>query len=215
VEEIKQAIIDAGSDDELVFGFPEKEGGLHIQQNPDEYAEFVHYVATHLPPAKLAIDIGIAAGGQTKFLRDYYPVEKTLIVDIGLHPKFHHWARIRQLVKTDIVLELIADSHTREVREALLPYRGQVDFAFIDGDHSYTGLKKDIELVKVLARPGATFILHDTTAVPDCAQVSEELKTDPDFELLRDINTHFGISIWKYLAVKAPKGGWLWRTFGW
>ncbi len=213
-EDIRQAIIEAGSDNTEMFGFPEKADGLHLQQDPDEYADFVHFMASEMPPAKLGLDIGIASGGQTKFLRDYYPIEKTLIVDIGEHPKFPHWQRIKPTVRSEIVFEMIADSHAPEVREALAPFAGQVDFAFIDGDHSYKGLKQDIVLAKTVAREGALFILHDTTAVEDCARVAEEMKHSADFEPIRDFNRRFGISVWRYLAKKGPEQGLLSRLLG-
>jgi methyltransferase family protein len=210
VESLRDAIISAGSDSADFFGFPEIEDGLHLQQNPQEYAEFVHFMATSVPPSKLAIDIGIASGGQTKFLRDYYRIDKSIIVDIGDHNKFHHWSRIRKLMNTEIVLEVIADSHSERVRNALLPYAGKVDFAFIDGDHSYRGLKQDLILAKAIAVPGATFALHDTTAVKDCARVFAEMKCSPDFELLGNFSHRFGISVWRYLAVKRNHKQSLW-----
>ena len=215
LEQIRKAIINAGSDNEGFFGFPVKEDGIHLQQDPDEYAEFVHFVASNLPPSSLAIDIGIASGGQTKFLRDYYSIERTIILDIGQHPKFQHWPRIKKNVKSTIELELIMDSHCKEARTALLHYKGQVDFAFIDGDHSYKGLKRDIDLVKFLAKPDAIFILHDTISVHDCALVSKELSADKDFELIRNIDKKFGISIWRYLAQRPLRSEFLWKNFGW
>lgn len=214
VEEIRQAINEAGSDDAEMFGFPVKEDGLYLQQNPEEYAEFVCYMANEAPPADLALDIGIASGGQTKFLRDYYPIARTIVIDIGEHPKFHHWARIKPSVKTEIVLELIQDSHVKSVREALKPFAGQVDFAFIDGDHSYKGLKQDINLAKTVTRKDALYVLHDTLAVPDCKRVFDELNWDDDFELLRNFDKRFGISVWRYLAVRGPVSHWRMRLFG-
>lgn len=213
-DEIRQAIIEAGSDHSEMFGFPEKADGLHLQQDPDEYAEFVCFMANEAPPATLALDIGVASGGQTKFLRDFYTVDKTIIVDIGEHPKFHHWDRIKKLVKTEIVLEIIKDSHGKAVAEALKPYAGQVDFAFIDGDHSYKGLKLDINLTKTVARKGALFVLHDTLEVPDCKRVFDELTTDEDFELVRNFDRRFGISVWRYLAVRGPDKSWWSQLFG-
>ncbi len=210
VDHIRKAVIGAGSDSESHFGFPVIEDGLHLQQNPQEYAEFVHFMATEVPPSKLALDIGIASGGQSKFLRDYYRVDKSIFVDIGEHPKFPDWARIRNLVKTDIVLEIIDDSHSDRVKKALMPYAGQVDFAFIDGDHSYRGLKQDLILAKAVAKPWAIFALHDTTAVKDCARVFAEMKRSADFELLANFSHRFGISVWRYLAVKRDHKPGIW-----
>lgn len=210
-EDIKQAVIEAGSDDSNHFSFPEKEDGLHLQQDPEEYSAFVHYAMTSLQPPELALDIGIASGGQTKFLRDYFPIKKTLIIDIGDHHKHHHWQRIKPMVKTDIVMEKITDSHSAEAREALLPYKGQIDFAFIDGDHTYVGLTQDVDLFREVAKPGAIFVLHDTTCVKDCAKVMEDLLKDPAVERLKNFDNKFGISVWRLKEIGRPKRSWIAR----
>lgn len=197
-DELVEAIKAAGSDNTEFFGFPEKEDGLYLQQEPTEYADFVHYMATEGKPATLALDIGVASGGQTKFLRDYYSVEKTIVVDLGVHPNFKHWERIKPTVNTEIVLEIIADSHAPHVREKLMPFAGKIDFAFIDGDHSYRGLKQDLFLASELLIPGAVVVLHDTLEVPDCHKVFLELARSPRWELLRNFDDKFGISVWKF-----------------
>ena len=203
-EEIKQAVIEAGSDDGKHFDFPEIEDGLHLQQDPEEYSAFVHYVSTELEPAELALDIGIASGGQTKFLRDYYSIKKTLILDNGEHHKHFHWHRIKPMINTEIVMEKICDSHSEEAREALLPYKGQIDFAFIDGDHSYKGLTQDIDLFKEVGKKGSIFVLHDTKCVPDCAKVMKDLLKDESVELLKNFDNVFGISVWRLNHVGRP-----------
>lgn len=214
-EQLIDAIRACGSDNEEFFGYPEREDGLYLQQDPDEYAAFVEFVANNVPASKLSIEIGVASGGQTKFLRDYFSVDKTIIVDIGMHPNHNHWKRIKQSVKTDFVLEIIGDSHAPQVRKDLLPYARQIDFAFVDGDHSYTGLKKDMFLMKELLTPGAITVLHDTHAVPDCNKVFEELKASDDFELLENFVSRFGISVWRYTGAGKSNVNWFNRRFGW
>lgn len=214
-ESLCEAIRNCGSDDEAFFGYPVREDGLFLQQDPDEFASFVEYMASNFPPSKLSIDIGIAAGGNTKFVRDYYPVEKTIILDIGQHPRHGHWPRIKKQVRSDIILEIIDDSHAPHVREKLLPYAGKIDYAFVDGDHSYRGLKQDIFLMKELLMPGAVMTLHDTHAVEDCNRVFEELKHSEDFELLKNFVSRFGISVWRYTGKGKSTVGYLNRRFGW
>ena len=187
----------AGSGSMSYFGYPELKNGLYLQQDSEEFASFVHYVASKLPPATLSLDLGTASGGQTKFLRDYYSCDKTIILDIGLHPNFKEWARIKPTVNSDIILELIDDSHSPTVAAKLEQFAGQIDFAFVDGDHSYRGLKKDIFLVRELLRVGGYLILHDTLAVPDCKRVYDELLASPLFGLIRNFDFRFGISIWQ------------------
>ncbi len=197
-QELIEAIKAAGSDNADFFGYPEKQDGLFLQQDPEEYAAYVHFMVTECEPSKFALDIGIASGGQTKFIRDYYPVENTVVVDIGQHPNFKHWDRIKKLVKGNIVEEIIDDSHAPQVREKLLPYAGKFDFSFIDGDHSYRGLKQDLFLARELLQPGAIVVLHDTTEVKDCHKVFLELEKSDNWELLRNFESRFGISIWRF-----------------
>ena len=201
-EEVLRAIKAAGSSQQEFFGYPVREDGLYLQQDPEEYAAFVHFMATNVPPAKLSLEIGIASGGQTKFLRDYWHSEKTIIVDLGQHEVFPQWQRIKKSVNSEIVLEIIDDSHAPRVREQLKPYFGQVEFAFVDGDHNYRGLRQDIFLTKDLLLPGGLMVLHDTAAVYDCKMVFDELLRSKDFTLVRNSQNRFGISVWKLLRVK-------------
>lgn len=195
--ELIKLIEAAGSGSTAHFGYPELKDGLFLQQDPEEFASFVHFVASELPPAALSLDLGTASGGQTKFLRDYYSCDKTIVLDIGLHPNFVEWARIKPQVNSDIILEIIDDSHSPKVATQLAPFTGQIDFAYVDGDHSYRGLKKDIFLVRELLRLGGYLVLHDTLAVPECKRVYDELLSSPYFVLIRNFDYRFGISIWQ------------------
>lgn len=201
-EALVTAVEQAGSADADFFGYPFRPDGLFLQQDSEEYAGFVHFMATKIPPAELSLEIGVAAGGQTKFLRDYWQAKKTIIVDIGQHPQFPEWKRIKQSVNSDIILEVIDDSHSARVRQKLLPFAGQIDFAFVDGDHTYRGLRKDIFLTKELLKPGALMVLHDSAAAGDVNQVFRELLFSKDFVLVRNFQNRLGISVWKLMRLK-------------
>lgn len=62
---------------------------------------------------------------------------------------------------------LEADSHIHLTKSKILKWlRGQeLDFLFIDGDHSYSGVKADFEMYGPLVRPGGMIAFHDI--VPD------------------------------------------------
>jgi len=203
-----------GSENETFFGYPVVEGGLYLQQDPFEFAALTKFLAEEVKSADLTLDLGIASGGQTKFLRDHFEAKETIILDDGKHPLFHHWERIKKEVKSDIVFEMIEDSHKPSVREALKPWYGKVDLAYVDGDHSYKGLRQDIFLMKHLMKDGSLLILHDTTAVWDCRRVFEDLVKSPDFHLYRNFDNRFGISVWiKAGRRRIPK--WHSHAFGW
>ncbi len=196
-DEFMKIVEEAGSSDEQFFGYPVREDGLYLQQDSEEFAAFLHFMATKARPAEYSMDIGIASGGQTKLLRDYYPCEKTIVVDIGTHPVFPHWKRIKQDLNSDLIEEVIADSHAPSTREKLLKYTDKIDFAYVDGDHSYHGLRKDIFLTKELLKVGGLMVLHDTLGVWDCKRVFDDLIQAKDFSLVRNLPYRFGISIWQ------------------
>lgn len=203
-----------GSGDEAFFGYPIIEDGLYLQQDPFEFAALTKFLAEEVKFAELTLDIGIASGGQTKFLRDHFEARETIILDDGNHPLFPHWERIKKDIKTDIVFEMIDDSHKPSVRESLKPWYGKVDLAYVDGDHSYKGLRQDIFLMKHLMKDGAFMILHDTTAVWDCRKVFDDLLKSPEFHLYRNFDNRFGISVW-IRAGRRRQPKWYSHAYGW
>ena len=59
----------------------------------------------------------------------------------------------------------------------------RIDFLFIDGDHSYAGVKRDFEMYSQLVRPGGRIALHDILIRPACPDIEvfrfwQELKVD-------------------------------------
>jgi predicted O-methyltransferase YrrM len=91
------------------------------------------------------------------------PLNSTLIgIDVQLSEGIE--SRIRAKMKSGQSLHLIeADSHAGETRRQVLEIVGgkSLDFLFIDGDHSYAGVKKDFEDFASLVRPGGIVAFHD------------------------------------------------------
>lgn len=214
IAELVERIKSSGSSDARFFGYPIRDQGLFLQQDPLEFAQFVHFMATQYGCADLTLDIGIASGGQTKFLRDYFKCKRTIIVDNGEHSMFPHWSRIKPMVDTNWEDEIISDSHASAVRERLAKYDNSLDFAFVDGDHSYRGLRKDIFLVTPLLKDYAVMALHDTAAVGACKRVYDDLLNSRNFTRLRAFDNRFGISVWMRLP-RRRKQHWFNHTYGW
>jgi len=59
------------------------------------------------------------------------------------------------------------DSHSIETLRKIegILRNNRVDFLFIDGDHSYEGVKKDFEMYSPLVRKGGIIAFHDI--IPD------------------------------------------------
>ena len=67
-------------------------------------------------------------------------------------------------------LEIIrGDSHSTAVAEKVNGTVGHTgfDFIFIDGDHSYEGVKQDYEMYSKFIRPGGIIAFHDIVERPD------------------------------------------------
>lgn len=214
IPELVERIKASGSSHEKFFGYPEREGGLFLQQDPLEFAQFVHFMATEHRTADLTLDLGIASGGQTKFLRDFFKCKRTIILDDGKHSMFPHWKRIKPTVDTSFEDEIISDSHAPTVRTRLAKFDNCLDFAFVDGDHSYRGLRQDIFLVTPLLKDYAVLALHDTAAVGDCKRVYDDLLNSRNFTRLRSFDNRFGISLWMRLPRRKPQH-WYNHLFGW
>lgn len=63
------------------------------------------------------------------------------------------------------------------------------DFAFVDGDHSYEGLREDWMLVKACLAPGGTACFHDTSMLPGVPRgaadyFAQHIRSDAGFEHL-------------------------------
>ncbi len=151
-------------------------GGLiRPQQARSEILQLATLVCDRKP--KTVVEVGTATGG-TLFIWCALAAPEATIVSVdlpaGIHgggypawktPLYQSFAAPGQRLHL-----LRRDSHdpdtVREV-EALLSAK-QVDFLFLDGDHSYEGVKKDYELYAPLVAPGGVIAFHDV-----CKHVAE------------------------------------------
>ena len=84
-----------------------------------------------------------------------------------------HLHRMRGLARANQTVEFLRrDSHDIDtlafVGELL---ETQIDLLFIDGDHTYEGVRRDFEMYSPLVKPGGLIALHDILPhpdVPDC-----------------------------------------------
>jgi predicted O-methyltransferase YrrM len=138
------------------------EGGLFLQQNPDEFAALCLLLKERAPFTNY-MEIGSASGGACLFLYREVGFTNTLSLDNGEHPRATaQQLHFRQIPNFD---QFIGDSHSAAARDFLQQkLQGKLDIAFIDGDHSYEGVWQDIELTLPFCHPGSLIVLHDTVA---------------------------------------------------
>lgn len=118
----------------------------------------------------IILEIGTAIGGNL-FMFSQIASENARIISIDLPggmygggyprwriPIYRFFTRDRQKL-----LLIRADSHaaaTRKRIESVLNGR-KIDFLFIDGDHTYEGVKKDFEMYRGFVRPDGVIAFHD------------------------------------------------------
>lgn len=175
---VRTLVRQAGTDSLEYFGNGYTyEGGLFLQQNPDEFAALCLLLGEH-KPIRRYLEIGSASGGACLFLHQQIGFSEVFCVDDGNHPRAayqdRHFSRIPNCHR------FLGDSHgdeaSRFVRERS---GGGFDVAFIDGDHSYEGVVQDIRLALPCCRPGGLVILHDTVACEGVQRAWAELCRNP------------------------------------
>ncbi len=144
-------------------------GFLQTSQVRSEIVGLATLVAERRP--KTVVEIGTAHGG-TLFLwcRLAHPEATIVSLDLpgGIHgggyPYWKSWIYRRFPVGSQHLHLMRGDSHKPEMfaqLKSVLPGDGKVDFLFIDGDHTYDGVKADFEMYSGLVRPGGLIVFHD------------------------------------------------------
>lgn len=122
-----------------------------------------------------AMEIGTAAGGTLLLLTKLASSQATIVsVDMpgarfgGGYDYKRRWL-YRRFASDGQQLHLLqCDSHSTETLDRVKAILGgqQLDYLFIDGDHTYEGVKKDLEWYAPMVRPGGVIALHDIVEHP-------------------------------------------------
>jgi predicted O-methyltransferase YrrM len=124
---------------------------------------------------KKLLEIGTARGGTLFLFSRIANYDATIIsVDLpggmfgGGYPKWKIPLYKSFAIKNQRIYLIRADSHNpktlNKVKEILK--EGKLDFLFIDGDHTYEGVKKDFEMYSPLVRNGGIIAFHDIVPGP-------------------------------------------------
>ncbi len=165
-----QKVREAGTDSIAHFGNGyTHEGGLYLQQNPEEFAQLALLLKDRGPTAYM--EIGSASGGAARFLNDECDFASVTSIDDGRHPRACH----QEALLPRPFIRFQGDSHSEQAREFLAAQSTRHDVIFIDGDHVYDGVAQDIDMVLPRCEPGALIVLHDTVACDGVKRAWEEL----------------------------------------
>lgn len=191
------------------FSYQAAGGLIYPGQIRSEYVRLATLVQERKP--KVIVEIGTANGG-TLVAWCALAQPQAVIVSIDLPGGIHgggyaYWRSFiyRRFAQPGQSLHLLrADSHlagTRAMLQAILPPEG-IDFLFIDGDHTYQGVKADFEMYSPLVRRGGLIALHDICRHPpemDChvdefwRELQQQYKTT---EIIENANqSGFGIGV--------------------
>jgi predicted O-methyltransferase YrrM len=152
---------------DVAFSFTAAGRRLEPLQIRSEITNLLSVVSSLRPRAML--EIGTAHGGTLLLWAAVAdPCATILSLDFAgyakwMVPLFNSFARDKQRI------ELVqADSHelsTQKSVEGMLE-GSELDFVFIDGDHSYQGVKQDFQMYCSLVRPGGLVAFHDIVRHP-------------------------------------------------
>jgi predicted O-methyltransferase YrrM len=184
-------------------------GLIRPMQIKEEFVELLK-IFQELDP-KYILEIGTANGGTLFCFCKLSQNDATIIsIDLPEGPfggGYPEWKIpiYQAFVKENQKLYLLRkDSHQEETLEEVkkILNGNQLDFLFIDGDHSYEGVKKDFEMYSPLVKKGGIVAFHDIVKHPpeigcEVEKLWEEIKNSFNFkELIKDINQNWaGIGV--------------------
>jgi predicted O-methyltransferase YrrM len=189
--------------------FPLPRIGISPSQIREEITKLVKVLAKRKP--KFVLEIGTAGGG-TLFLFARVSSPDAMIISIDLpggqfgggYPKWRIPLYKSFATHEQNIFLIGEDSHmlsTLNMAKTVLEER-RLDFLFIDGDHTYDGVKMDFELYSSLADKGCMIAFHDIVpglagGVSGVPRFWNEIKRDFEYvELVKDWRQGgFGIGV--------------------
>jgi predicted O-methyltransferase YrrM len=188
---------------ELIYS-PKWERFFWIKQVPEEILNLTKLIEQQKP--KHILEIGTANGGSLFLFSKLADKNATIIsVDLpggrygGGYPKYREKFYLTFVNKNQKMILYRADSHSpttlSNVKNILNGEK--IDFLFIDGDHTYQGVKADFELYSPLVKSGGLIGFHDIAEHPQNWNVGVK-------EFFNEIKSNYEYK--EFIA--DPKQGW-------
>ena len=147
---------------------------IRPMQSQFEIAELYHTVLQRRP--KVVVEIGTCHGGTLYLWCQAADPDATIIsIDLpqgefgGGYPECRAELYRSFATGSQKVHLVRADSHSPETAKQVRHFLGdqKIDFLFIDGDHTYAGVKMDFDLYSPLMSKKGLIALHDIAPRPD------------------------------------------------
>ena len=146
---------------------------IRALQIKDELQKFIELIAKYQP--QVVLEIGTARGG-TLFLLTKFSSPNAHLISLDLpggqygggYNKWTGYFFKSFALDTQKISLIRADSHKDSTLKKLKKIlKGKpIDVLFIDGDHSYEGVKKDFEMYSPLVKAGGIIAFHDIVIHP-------------------------------------------------
>lgn len=134
-----------------------------IMQDPWELAQFIAFVRQRFDRPIQYLEIGVGHAGLFRAMCEHVSIEHATAIDDCRVPQFAQ-TRNRNLMALDDRSQpyslCVSRTSSHVISRAL--YLRQIDIAFIDGDHSYQGVRSDVLAVLAEMGPGGIIALHDS-----------------------------------------------------
>ena len=162
---------------------------------------------------KTIVEIGVACGTTTLYLCNGCKTNGGKVYGFDVWESHGQWSQFPALSsKQDVEHYLNSNNvhnyalykqNTKEVNfNNLLNSIGVIDFAFIDGDHSYDGVKNDFDKIYNRMSSSGMIVFHDTLVIDGCREFMIDLRTkynDGTFDIIEfpfgNIDRRVGISV--------------------
>ncbi len=143
----------------------------------------------YLNQAQTIVEIGVAEAKSTDWLCRGAKLRggKVYGYDLwdthGLNNQFQHWSSkekceeyLQSKGHTNFELTKI-NSRTPEFAELIKTKHPSIDLAYIDGCHSYDGIKNDFDIIYPLLSECGVIVFHDTLKIDGCREFMIDLRT--------------------------------------
>ena len=143
----------------------------------------------YLNQAQVIVEVGVAEAKSTNWLCRGAKLRggKVYGYDLwdthGLNNQFEHWSSkekcetyLQSKGHTNFELTKI-NSRTPEFAELIKTKHPSIDLAYIDGCHSYDGIKNDFDIIYPLLSECGVIVFHDTLKIDGCREFMIDLRT--------------------------------------